>query len=143
RRGRIHHRPGALRGRRHYGAHGSVVGPGHGDRLNDFSLSLWERVGVRAGYTSVPRLIFKGNVQTHAIAADLAVVDGHIEFVDLGNAQVAHRACGGFDGDAGGRGPRLAAGADDLRHPIDTVTHTSILPLNLARQASLLAPEGC
>src|SRR5687767_4290397 len=64
-------------------------------------------------------VVLEGQRQTRPELHDLAVLDPHVQLLDLGDAQVAQGTCGGVDRIARRVFPRVGAGADDLGDAID------------------------
>ena len=69
------------------------------------------------------RLVFERNVQLRTVTGDLAILNGHVEFLHLSHAKIAHGSCRGLHGYPCGSRPGLSAGSNYLGHPVNTVGH--------------------
>ena len=75
-------------------------------------------------------LILEGYPYFGAVAADLTILDLHIQLLDLGDAQVTKALRGHVDGGGGGLLPRLRAGPYQRDDFVDALCHVSpFLPL--------------
>src|SRR5438067_3083450 len=111
-----------------YPRFGVEVGPVRPD-YPDLALSARGRPLRRALF----RQVLERHVELHAIARDFAVLDRQVLLHHLGHAQVAQRLGCGLHGEPRRRLPRLVAGPDQLRHPIDAVSHDDLLLKTRAR----------
>lgn len=72
--------------------------------------------------------VLERDPQTDAVGLDGAVLDHDVLTDHLGDPQIADRLGSRLHGHAGGCGPRLAAGADDLGHSVNAVRHAGSPP---------------
>src|SRR5438270_413873 len=76
-----------------------------------------------AGDLLLAAVVFERDVDACSIGGDLAILDGHVELVDLGHAQVADGLCGCFDGVSSSGFPVFGAGPNYLSDAIDAIGH--------------------
>src|SRR5437773_8199988 len=66
-------------------------------------------------------LVLERDVHARPVERHLALVDGHVEAGDLGDAQVTQRLAGGRHRVLDGVLPRHLAGSDEIGHAVDAV----------------------
>src|SRR5512140_2915081 len=84
------------------------------------------------GSSSVAPFVLKRDVDSHAVARHLAVLDRDVEAVSLGNTQIPQGLRGGLDRVAGSRLPRFTTDTNQLGHAVDAVSHPHAPSLELA-----------
>src|SRR5580765_288564 len=77
----------------------------------------------RCSVVLVALVVLERDVQAHAVARDLPVLNRHVEACCLGDAEIADRLARCADGVLRRSLPRIRTGADHLGHAVDAVAH--------------------